>query len=304
MRLTTYRATGIEAAGVLVDDGIADVGAALGAGVTSMRQLVAGGPELLDRLRAAVAAGRTVALGGDDAVAIAPLPDPGKIVAVGLNYIDHAAEAAMTLPAEPLVFAKFPSSIIGPGEAIAFDRGLTDGVDFEAELGVVIGRRARNVRTEDALDHVFGYTCLDDVTARDMQFGDGQWVRGKSLDTFCPIGPWIVTADEIPDPQALAISCTLSGEVFQSATTADMIFGVAELIARLSRSFSLEPGDLIATGTPPGVGWFRTPRRVLRDGDEVVVAIEGIGELRNPVRTSGSPTDPGAGAADRAGSGR
>jgi 2-keto-4-pentenoate hydratase/2-oxohepta-3-ene-1,7-dioic acid hydratase in catechol pathway len=301
MRLTTYRSSGIEAAGVLLEDGIADAGGALGVGVMSMRQLIAGGSVLLGRLRTAVEAGRTVAISGDDAIVIAPLPDPGKIVAVGLNYVDHAAEAAMTLPAEPLVFAKFPSSIVGPGDAIAFDRGLTDGVDFEAELGVVIGRPARNVRTEDALGHVFGYTCLDDVTARDLQFGDSQWVRGKSLDTFCPIGPWIVTADEIPDPQALAISCTLSGQVFQSSTTADMIFGVAELISRLSRSFTLEPGDLIATGTPPGVGWFRTPRRVLRDGDEVVVAIEGIGELRNPVRTTGTPAETDATSATRTG---
>ena len=202
----------------------------------------------------------------------------------------------MTLPAEPLVFAKFPSSIVGPGEAIAFDRGLTDAVDFEAELGAVIGRRARDVRVEDALDHVFGYTCLDDVSARDLQFSDGQWVRAKSLDTFCPIGPWVVTADDVPDPQRLAISCTVSGEVLQSASTGDMIFGVAELIARLSRSFTLEPGDLIATGTPPGVGWFRTPRRLLRDGDEVVVEIGGVGRLSNPVRTTGRPALPASAA--------
>ncbi len=254
-----------------------------------MRGVIADGPRVLDRLRTAVGDGATAPIPAGAWTALAPLPHPGKIVAIGLNYIDHAAEAAMTLPPEPLVFAKFPSSIVGPGEAIAFDRGLTDAVDFEAELGVVIGRRARDVRVEDALDHVFGYTCLDDVSARDLQFSDGQWVRAKSLDTFCPIGPWIVTADEVPDPQRLAISCTVSGEVLQAASTGDMIFGVAELIARLSRSFTLEPGDLIATGTPPGVGWFRTPRRLLRDGDEVVVEIGGIGRLSNPVRTTGRP---------------
>jgi 2-keto-4-pentenoate hydratase/2-oxohepta-3-ene-1,7-dioic acid hydratase in catechol pathway len=173
---------------------------------------------------------------------------------------------------------------VGPGEAITWDPGLTDGVDFEAELGVVIGRPARRVPAERALEHVFAYTCLNDVSARDLQFRDGQWVRGKSLDSFCPIGPWLVTADEIPDPQALAISCDVSRERLQSASTGDMIFGVAELIAHLSHSFTLEAGDLVATGTPPGVGWFREPRRVLKDGDDVVVSIERVGRLSNPVR--------------------
>lgn len=218
---------------------------------------------------------------------LAPIVRPGKIVAIGLNYVDHASEASQTLPSEPLVFAKFSSSIVGPDEPIEFDRGLTDGVDPEAELAVVIGRRIRSVGHADAMSAVAGYTCLNDVSARDLQFADGQWVRGKSLDTFCPIGPWIVTSDELPDPGSLAIRCEVSGESLQDATTADMVFGVAELIVRLSASFTLEPGDVIATGTPPGVGWFRTPRRVLHDGDVVTVEIEGIGRLRNPVRARG-----------------
>ena len=213
-----------------------------------------------------------------------PLTRPTKIVAVGLNYADHAAEGSVDLPAEPLLFTKFPSSIIGPGEPIRWDPALTSAVDYEAELAVVIGRRARNVEPASALDYVFGYTCLNDISARDLQFADGQWVRAKSLDTFCPLGPWIVTADEIPDPQALEIACEVSGEVLQSSTTADMIFTVAELVSRISRWFTLEPGDLIATGTPPGVGYFREPRRVLGHGDEVVVRVAGVGELRNPVR--------------------
>jgi 2-keto-4-pentenoate hydratase/2-oxohepta-3-ene-1,7-dioic acid hydratase in catechol pathway len=213
-----------------------------------------------------------------------PLRRPAKVVAVGLNYADHAAEGSVALPAEPLLFAKFPSSIIGPDEAITWDPALTGAVDYEAELAVVIGRRAAKVDVASALDHVFAYTCLNDISARDIQFADVQWVRGKSLDTFCPVGPWLVTADEIPDPQALAIECEVSGEILQSASTADMIFGVAELISRISHTSTLEPGDLIATGTPPGVGYFREPRRLLRDGDEVIVRIEGLGELRNPVR--------------------
>lgn len=218
---------------------------------------------------------------------LAPVSNPRKIVAIGLNYVDHAAEATLEPPKQPLVFAKFPSSIIGPQEPIRWSRSLTEAVDYEAELAVVIGRPARDVAIEDALDHVFGYTCLNDVSARDLQFADGQWVRAKSLDTFCPIGPWIVTADEIADPQTLAVSCRIGDEVLQEGTTADMIFGVAELISRLSLSFTLETGDVIATGTPPGVGWFRDPRRLLGPGDEVTVEIGGIGSLCNPVVVDG-----------------
>ncbi len=152
---------------------------------------------------------------------------------------------------------------------------------------MVIGRAARNVSEADALDHVFGYTCLNDVSARDLQFGDGQWVRGKSLDTFCPIGPWIVTADEIPDPQNLRIACLVNGEALQSSTTANMFFGVRRLIAHCSRAFTLLPGDVIATGTPAGVGVYRQPKRFLRDGDEVTIRIEGIGDLVNRCVVSG-----------------
>ena len=224
---------------------------------------------------------------------LAPLQDPGKIVAICLNYLDHAAESKAAVPDEPLVFTKFGSSIIGPGAAITWDPRLTQAVDYEAELAVVIGRRARHVSPADALDHVFGYTCLNDVSARDLQFADGQWVRGKSLDSFCPLGPVIVTADEVGDPQQLRIGCRIGDETMQDATTADMIFGVAELIARLSRSFTLEPGDIIATGTPPGVGYFRAPQRLLQDGDMVTVWIDGIGELTNPVLESPATTEPG-----------
>jgi 2-keto-4-pentenoate hydratase/2-oxohepta-3-ene-1,7-dioic acid hydratase in catechol pathway len=220
---------------------------------------------------------------------VSPIPDPGKIVAIGLNYADHAAEGGLNVPKAPLVFAKFPSTVVGPGDDVTWDRGLTDQVDYEAELGVVIGRRARNVAEADAIDHVFGYTCLNDVSARDLQFGDGQWVRGKSLDTFCPIGPWIVTTDEIPDPQALRIECLVNGEALQSSTTANMFFGVRQIIAHCSRAFRLEPGDVIATGTPSGVGVYKNPKRFLRDGDEMTIRIERIGDLTNRCRTTGEP---------------
>jgi len=219
----------------------------------------------------------------DGLTLVAPIDDPGKIVAIGMNYPDHALEGGNKIPDDPLVFAKFPSSIIGPGHAIVARSSVTTCVDYEAELAVVIGRTARQVEPGRALSHVYGYTCLNDVSARDLQFRDGQWVRAKSLDSFCPIGPWIVTADEIPDPQTLPISCVVSGELRQSASTSEMFFSVAELISRLSGWFTLYPGDVIATGTPPGVGYFQKPQALLQDGDTVTVEIGGIGVLSNPV---------------------
>ncbi len=214
---------------------------------------------------------------------LAPLR-PGKIVAVGLNYLDHVEEAGTEAPARPLLFAKFPSSVIGPDAEIVVDRRVTERVDWEVELGVVIGRTLRDVPAGDALGHVFGYTAGNDVSARDVQFGDGQWVRGKSLDTFCPLGPRIVTADAIPDPQRLRLTTKVNGEVVQDSSTAKMIFDVAEILAFCSRSFTLEPGDLVLTGTPWGCGEFMDPKRSLRDGDVVEVSVEGVGALRNPVR--------------------
>jgi 2-keto-4-pentenoate hydratase/2-oxohepta-3-ene-1,7-dioic acid hydratase in catechol pathway len=208
---------------------------------------------------------------------------PGKVVAIGLNYRDHIVEAGLEEPKAPLVFAKFPSSIIGPGDRIEIDPAITERVDWEVELGVVVGRRMRSVAVDDALDHVFGYTVANDVSARDVQFGDGQWVRGKSLDTFCPVGPFVVTADEIPDPQRLRLTTRVNGETVQDASTERMVFGVAELLAYCSRSFVLEPGDLVLTGTPWGCGEFMTPPRSLQDGDAVEVEVEGIGCLRNTV---------------------
>ena len=257
-------------------------------GPTTMAALIDGGAQSLRTLEAATADASIAARGSsiEDADLIAPLPRPGKIVAIGRNYRDHTTEEGVAPPATPLVFAKWPSSVIGPGAEVCWDPGLTDQVDYEAELAVVVGRTARNVSVADALDHVLGYTCLNDVSARDIQFGDGQWVRGKSLDTFCPMGPVLVTADEIGDPQDLAISCSVGGERLQDARTSSMFFGVAEIISYCSRSFTLEPGDVIATGTPGGVGAFRDPPRYLGDGDRVTVEIERIGRLENTCRVA------------------
>jgi 2-keto-4-pentenoate hydratase/2-oxohepta-3-ene-1,7-dioic acid hydratase in catechol pathway len=207
---------------------------------------------------------------------------PGKIVAVGLNYADHARESDQEPPGAPVLFAKFPTSVVGPGEPATIP-GITTQLDYEAELGVVIGRGARGIPAVEALGHVFGYTCVNDLSARDLQAADGQWVRGKSLDGSCPVGPWVITSEEIPDPQALRIRCVVNGEVVQDSSTAEMIFGVAELVSFISQGITLEPGDLILTGTPAGVGFVRRPPRYLQDGDVVSVEIEGIGTLTNPI---------------------
>ncbi|MET1009413.1 MAG: fumarylacetoacetate hydrolase family protein [Gaiellaceae bacterium] len=208
---------------------------------------------------------------------------PGQILAAGMNYRDHAAEAGLEVPERPMIFGIWPSSMIGHGEAIVIP-SLSSEIDYEAELGVVIGEHARDVRVERALDVVAGYTCFNDVSARDLQFQDGQWTRAKSLDTFSPTGPRVVPASEIPDPQALRIRCLVNGEALQDSSTAEMVFSVAELISYVSHGITLEPGDLIVTGTPAGVGFTRTPPVFLRPGDEVTVEIEGIGALTNPVR--------------------
>jgi 2,4-didehydro-3-deoxy-L-rhamnonate hydrolase len=210
---------------------------------------------------------------------------PGKVIAVGLNYRQHANEADVAVLPWPVTFAKFPSCLIGPGEPITIPPGLAT-VDYEAELAVVISRTARNVSLDDALDYVSGYTCLNDVTDRDTQTREGQWSRSKSFDTFGPVGPAVVPASEIPDPQALTIRARLNGQVMQDASTSQMIHSVASLISFLSHGMTLEAGDVIATGTPSGVGAFRDPPVYLKPGDQIEIEIEGIGVLSNPVAGS------------------
>jgi 2-keto-4-pentenoate hydratase/2-oxohepta-3-ene-1,7-dioic acid hydratase in catechol pathway len=272
MRFATVRADGAEH---LV---------AVGAGVYGKLE---GHGDLTALLRAGVDPGQLPLgdpIGGELA---APLR-PGKVVAIGLNYLDHIRESKLERPLQPLVFSKFPSSVIGPTDAIELDEALTSRVDWEVELAVVVGRQMRRVAERAALDHVFGYTVGNDVSARDVQFSESQWVRAKSFDTFCPLGPVVVTADEIPDPQALTLRTRVNGEVMQESSTAEMVFGVAELLAFCSRSFTLDPGDVVLTGTPWGCGEFMDPPRSLAVGDLVEAEIEGIGALRNPVVAAGS----------------
>ncbi|MBX3288294.1 MAG: fumarylacetoacetate hydrolase family protein [Acidobacteria bacterium] len=213
----------------------------------------------------------------------APVPRPGKIICIGLNYRDHAAESDMKLPERPLIFSKFPTCVIGNGETIELPAG-NEEADYEAELAVIIGKRGRNIEKERAMEHVLGYANFNDVSERGFQFADGQWQRGKSCDTFAPIGPYLVTADEIPDPGQLSIKLRLNGETLQDSNTDQLIFDVSTLISYISETVTLEPGDVIATGTPAGVGFARNPPIYLNDGDVVEVEIQGLGVLSNPVR--------------------
>jgi 2,4-diketo-3-deoxy-L-fuconate hydrolase len=226
-------------------------------------------------------AGEALAL--EEASLHPPIARPGKIIAIGLNYEDHAEETGAEIPEKPVVFAKYPNTIVGPGAAIQIPP-ITEQVDYEAELAVIIGDRAKNVTESEALDYVFGYTNANDVSARDLQFSEGgQWTRSKSIDTFCPIGPYVATREEVPDPQDLFIRAILNGETVQDGTTSKMIFSVAELVSFLSRGMTLEPGDIIITGTPPGVGMARDPQLWMKPGDEVSIEIEGLDTLTNPV---------------------
>jgi len=217
-----------------------------------------------------------------DAYWFAPVPRPGKILCIGLNYRDHAAESNMPIPEKPVVFSKFSTAVIAPGEPVVLP-ATSQKVDCEAELAVVIGRRAKHVTAERAYDYVLGYTAFNDVSARDFQFSDGQWQRGKSCDTFAPMGQTIVTADAIPDPHKLSIKLKLNGETMQDSNTDQLIFGVPALIEFISQTITLEPGDVIATGTPSGVGFARKPPVFLKPGDDMEVLIEGLGGLGTPV---------------------
>lgn len=216
----------------------------------------------------------------------APIPRPGKIIGIGLNYTDHARETGSAIPTNPIMFAKFSSSVIGPNDNIRIHPDVTEKVDYEAELGVVIGKPALRVSVAEALDYVYGYTVINDVSARDIQKGKeygGQWVRGKGFDTFCPMGPYITSADEVGDPQNLSVRAKLNDDLLQDGNTRDMIFNVATIISYISRGTTLEPGDIIATGTPNGVGDARTPPLYLNSGDVIEIEVGNLGKLVNRV---------------------
>jgi 2-keto-4-pentenoate hydratase/2-oxohepta-3-ene-1,7-dioic acid hydratase in catechol pathway len=251
-------------------------------GASGIMDVIARGNEALAEISALVSQAGVVEGEQVESVTFLPPVYPGKIVAIGRNYVDHAIEGGDAPPAAPLIFTKLPNSLSSHNAPIVLPV-ISSQVDYEAELAVVIGRRATRVSEADALNYVFGYTLINDVSARDLQFGDGQWVRGKGLDGFAPLGPFITTRDEIADVHALNIEGRLNGEVMQSSNTAKMIFKIPYLISYISQAITLEPGDVIATGTPEGVGIFRTPPIVLKPGDVFEVTVENLGTLRNPV---------------------
>lgn len=280
MRFVTIQRAGYTEPGVVVDGEVVGI---RGAGFDTLTQLIGGGADAMDRVMRWI----DNPPGGErlseaEAKFAAPIARPPKIICIGLNYRDHAIESNLPIPETPTMFAKFPTAVIGPGAPIVLPKASTKP-DYEAEFAVVIGKGGRHIPEARWREHVFGYTIVNDVSARDFQMATSQWMIGKTFDTFAPIGPAIVTADEIEDPHALAISLELSGDIMQQSNTSNLIFGVPRLIAYLSSVFTLEPGDIIATGTPSGVGFARTPPRYLKAGDEVRVRIAGIGELYNPV---------------------
>ena len=254
-----------------------------GAGFADVLSLIAGGKDAMDRVHRWVHAPQSSEVIDMAKVRLrAPVPRPPKIICIGLNYRDHAAEAKMAIPEVPTVFSKYAMSVTGHNSPIVLPKNSAKP-DYEAEFAVVIGQGGRHIREDRWREHVFGYTIVNDVSARDFQMATSQWMMGKTFDTFCPMGPVVVTADEIADPHNLRISLRLNGEVLQDSNTRNLIFGVGKLIAFLSSVFTLEPGDVISTGTPAGVGFARKPPVWLKAGDEVAVEVEGIGTLVNPV---------------------
>ncbi len=310
MKLVTFTFNGVQKVGALVDQQVIDLNAGAAALLdeqgeanpyalaqaivpAEMNNFLAQGEQALSKAQEVIQyvnGGQTEGPHGEklryalaDVKLNSPLPRPGKVVCVGLNYIDHVRESNMEVPKSPVIFSKYNNAVIGPDDTILLPNN-SEEVDYEAELAFVVGKKAKKISEEEAMDYVAGYTIVNDVSARDIQLGDGQWVRGKSPDTFAPMGPVLVTKDEIEDPHQLDIKLRLNGETMQDSNTENLIFKIPYILSYLSQSMTFEPGDVIATGTPPGVGMARDPKVYLKDGDEVVVEVEKIGELRNTVK--------------------
>ena len=278
MRFVSFLSdTGVPHPGLQTEHAIIDL---TGAGFPDLPAILGGGSETLARVQAY--SQYAARLDAASVRLLAPIPRPPKLICVGLNYLDHAKEAKMEIPKVPTIFSKFSSSVIGPGAKIVLPKNSAKP-DYEAEFAFVIGKPGRHIAEDEAMEHVFGYTMVNDVSARDFQMATTQWLMGKTFDTFAPMGPCIVTADEIANPHALDIRMTINGEVLQNSNTRELIFKIPQLVAFLSSVVTLEPGDVVSTGTPSGVGFAHKPPRWLKPGDECVIYVEGIGELRNPV---------------------
>jgi 2-keto-4-pentenoate hydratase/2-oxohepta-3-ene-1,7-dioic acid hydratase in catechol pathway len=284
MRLATIETWAGPRAALQVGEGFVDIHATEANLPGNLRQILEAGPDVLKAIASLAHRPKAVKILADRVQFHAPIVDPRKIICVGLNYKDHAAESGAPIPKEPILFSKYATALIGHGETIVLPK-VSQEVDYEAELVIAVGKKGRHLTPQNALEHVAGYTVGHDVSARDWQLRkDGkQWMIGKTFDTFAPVGPVLVTKEEVQDPQNLPIRLRLNDQVMQSSNTRQMIFGVAELMVYLSQVFTLEPGDLIFTGTPPGVGMARKPPVYMKDGDVVEVEIEGLGLLRNPV---------------------
>ncbi len=300
MKLISYRWNGLEGIGAVVGDMVVDLNAGLalldeqtGLLARDMTHLLQQGDDGIQRAKEVVRAytqalqqnparAQAVARPLNEIQYLPPVPRPQKILAIGANYRAHCAESGLPVPPKPIVFVKVTSALIAHGEDIVYPR-ITKELDYEGELAVVIGKRARNVREDEAMDYVAGYTIMNDVSARDLQRTEGQWSRAKGCDTFAPCGPWLVTADEVPDPHTLQIETRVNGELRQQASTGDMVFSIPRLLVHITEGITLLPGDIISTGTPAGVGVYRQPQGLLQPGDEVAIRIERIGELVNGV---------------------
>ncbi len=286
MRLVTFEVkTGNPRFGAVINDRLVDLSE------MSADSMFSDMASFLDHFETALAGLRALLATGSgpkpryrlsDVHLLAPVPRPGKIIAVGLNYMDHAIETKMEIPTSPVIFAKFSTSVTGPYDQVVMPEADVQ-LDYEAELAVVIGRRGKSIARERAMEYVAGYMPLNDVSARKWQFADKQWVRGKSCDTFCPMGPWLTTRDEVPDPHNLNITARVNGSTVQDSNTSNLIFTIPDLIHFISGAITLEPGDVIATGTPAGVGVFRQPPCFLKVGDVVEVEVEGLGKLMNSI---------------------
>jgi len=276
MRFVTFEQAGRRYAGVVLKEQVVSLA---GAGFSDLLSVLQGGTEALAKVEAFMAKA-PAATPLESLKLCAPLPDPPKILCMGLNYRDHAMEANLEVPGCPVIFAKYSNTVIGSGDKIVLPRNSRKP-DYEAEFGFVIGKRARHIKADDWREYVFGYMNCNDVSARDVQTAVSQWTMGKNFDTFAPMGPYLVSADEIEDPHNLNISLTLNGETMQSSNTRELIFRIPETVEFLSSVMTLEPGDVVLTGTPAGVGFSHRPPKWLKPGDEVVVRVEGLGELRN-----------------------
>ncbi|HEX4229884.1 MAG TPA: fumarylacetoacetate hydrolase family protein [Bryobacteraceae bacterium] len=281
MRLVTYQSEGRVRPGVVLGaDAVLDLSSQ---GFTTLLEVIESGEAGLARVESFVLASpETARVPLSGVKLMAPIPRPGRLICVGLNYRDHAAETGTKIPDIPTIFNKFATAVIGPGDNIVLPRAVKIP-DYEAEFAFVIGKGGRRIAGADWQTHVFGYTIVNDVTSRDYQRATSQWLMGKTFDTFAPMGPWIMTKDEIADPHSLDVRMEINGEVLQNGNTRNLIFDIPALIEFLSSVFTLEPGDIVSTGTPAGVGFVRNPPRLLRAGDDVIVKIPAIGELRNPV---------------------